>query len=202
MKLFPKCVFGVWSAAAVLTGGAGAGSLDQLREDTPFLPRDQAGAGAAAEDAVLEFRGMMTTPAGTYFGLFDKTSREVAWVRQGETGGNFTVSHYDAENDTIAVEHGGRKTNLTLATAVIAVAKPTAPATRPAAGAGQVLNGGLLRQGQAAAGQRGGGTDAARLQAIADEMRALRARRLEQFGGSASQSSQRNSGQGSSRRNR
>ena len=171
--------------AFFIASGLVAGSLDALKEDTPFLPRDQSAAAAAAgAGSDIEFRGMMSTKDGTLFGLYDKNSKEAFWLREGASAGNFSISTFDAENESLTIEANGKKINVALASAVIAVARPTA--TQPGArqggrGAGQMQTaqgaqgGGGAQGGQVfVGGQRGAAGGGTNQQAVSDNPRTQR----------------------------
>jgi len=85
---------------------------------SPFLPRNGF-AGGVTENSPVELRGIMTTPGGSIFGLYDPVKKEAAWVKQGETGREFAVRSYDAANDSVTVEYQGRVLTVALKTAKI-----------------------------------------------------------------------------------
>ena len=176
----------------VFGGILGAAPIDALSTDSPFLPKKQAKSANASsselataeEAAVVEFRGMITTNEGTFFGLYDSNSQESMWVRQGvRTEGNVLVKDYDKENDSIALEYKGQSLNLALASAVITVSKPTVKEPRS-----NKMNGAAQRNRRAAFQGRKG-AESERLRAIADEVRSRRAMRLNSQPGNRSRRS-------------
>jgi len=135
-------------AFALAFGGA-ARADDLLGGPSPFLPSAAAaGAGGAVTptpDTPIELRGIMQSPAGTMFSIFDPSRRTSSWVRLDEPGRDFIVRRYDDKNDAISVDYQGRNVTLTLRTAKVATAPggnapgagPTPP---PPAGAPVALN--------------------------------------------------------------
>ena len=115
---------------------AKAVTLDDLVQKSPFLPGDQPGGAVVAptENAAIEFRGVITTKQGVLFGLYDRTKQTGAWVRKDDKSADFVVQSYDQANDMVSVDYHGQKFNLTLFSAKIGAAAPSAP--MPLTGAG------------------------------------------------------------------
>ena len=99
----------------VLAGSFSASAQDGLTTESPFLPAGTL-AGAATENAVLEFRGVIVTNQGPVFLIVDPTGsvKKGVWVKLNESGRDFSVKNYDAQNDTVAVDYRGRLLPLSL----------------------------------------------------------------------------------------
>jgi hypothetical protein len=99
-----------------LAGSISAQAQSGLTTESPFLPAG-APAGAATENAVLEFRGVMVTSQGPVFLIVDPTNstKKGVWVKLNETGRDFSVKNYDTQSDTVAVDYRGRLLPLSLA---------------------------------------------------------------------------------------
>ena len=100
----------------VLAGPFSASAQGGLTTESPFLPAGTP-AGAATENAVLEFRGVLVTNQGPVFLLVDPTgpTKKSAWVKLNETGHDFSVKNYDTQNDSVSVDYRGRLLSLSLA---------------------------------------------------------------------------------------
>jgi hypothetical protein len=87
-----------------------------LTTESPFLPAG-APAGAATENAVLEFRGVMVTSQGPVFLIVDTSTpaKKGAWVKLNDTGRDFSVKNYDTQSDAVSVDYRGRLLSLSLA---------------------------------------------------------------------------------------
>ncbi|MBW8781152.1 MAG: hypothetical protein JF599_04590 [Verrucomicrobia bacterium] len=155
-------------AGLLLAGSASleAASLDELVKDSPFLPKGADAIVAPTENAVVEFRGMITTKEGVLFGLYDRTKQTGSWVRQGDKSTDFVVNAYDAGNDTLSFEYQGQKFNLTLASSRINTAAPSAPPSVPSPTGGTNV-----------VATPGRGDDQRKLESIAAEVRRRRALR-------------------------
>ena len=146
---------------------------------SPFLPPGVSGsAGGAGDDSgTLQLRGIMSTPQGPRYCIYDPTRKASMWSAVDEPGFDFVVRSGDPSRRTVLVESGGRTVRLELQEAKI--------------GASAVLSGPAIALSQF--GRRGNGAalspaeEAARLQAVAEEVRRRREQReqnaLEQGGG-------------------
>jgi hypothetical protein len=145
-------------------------SLDGLVANSPFMPRQEENAApVVTEDAVVEFRGMITTENGVLYGLYDRSRNKGAWVRENEKGADFVVQSYDATADLVTLNYQGRKLTLPLSASRIAAAAPSAVAVaRPAMPSGVTGGGNTVRATPA---------DATRLESVAAEVRRRRALR-------------------------
>jgi hypothetical protein len=158
---------GCITALCALAFGAMAPSMVRAQAITavsPFLPQSGSGGVSTTENSPLELRGIMLSPAGYLFGLFDPVKRTGAWVKLNEAGHDFTVRSHDPMNDAVTVEYQGRVLSLALKTAQIS----SAPVMQ------QVAVPGVVRPpavGPAAA------SDEQRLEQVAAEVRRRRALR-------------------------
>ncbi len=167
-------------AFPVLAGSRlfGAVALDDLVKSSPFLPGGQESVTAVpSENAVVEFRGMITTKDGILFGLYDRTTQTGAWVRKQDKDADFLVEAYDAANDVVAVNYHGQKFNLALSSSKIAKA-----AASPALPAAMTTD---AQPSSAPALTGGRGDDSRRLESIAAEVRRRRALRQGEANGAA-----------------
>ncbi len=98
-----------------LAGPFAALAQSAVTTESPFLPAGTA-AGAATENAVLEFRGVMVWGHDPVFLIVDPTTpaKKGVWVKPNETGRDFTVKSYDAPSDTVSVDYRGRLLSLSL----------------------------------------------------------------------------------------
>jgi len=163
----------IWLTLGLSLGALSASaaiSLDGLITNSPFLQRSSTVAlPTHSEASTLEFRGVISTSAGTLFGLYDRTRNQGAWVHQNEAGADFNVLAYDAANAVVTVDYQGQKLTLALSSSKIETAAPSlipmiaaAPLAAPAT---PVVNG---------ANQ----TDQRKLESIAAEVRRRRALRV------------------------
>jgi hypothetical protein len=116
---------GCITALCVLALGAMAPLMVRAQAITavsPFLPQSGSGGVTTTENSPLELRGIMLSPAGYLFGLFDPIKRSGAWVKLNEAGHDFTVRSHDPMNDAVTVEYQGRVLSLALKTAQISSA--------------------------------------------------------------------------------
>jgi hypothetical protein len=114
---------------AVVSASAAIGLAGPLRADlapaSPFLPANAAAAGGAAAPAgPIELRGLMPTPDGLAFCIYDTAKKKDVWVGLNETGHDFVIRSADPGTDSIKVDYQGRSMKLTLKTAKIASAGP------------------------------------------------------------------------------
>ncbi|MFA6288171.1 MAG: hypothetical protein WC661_12375 [Opitutaceae bacterium] len=118
------------SVCPVLVGSSltAAVVLDDLVKSSPFLPGGQESAVVApTENAAVEFRGMVTTKDGVFFGLYDRTKQTGAWVKKEDAGADFVVRSYDPSSDMVSVDYHGQKFNLALSSAKIGMAAASVP---------------------------------------------------------------------------
>lgn len=146
----------------------------QLAASSPFMPAGTAGATTVTEGAPIELRGVMETRSGMSFCIFDPAKKSSAWVGLNEKDHDFTVKSYDATNETVTVDHGGRV--LTLAMRAVKVAssgQAAAPAPLPAPGMPMVPT----PVTQSVVVNPSAADEARRLEAVATEVRRRRALR-------------------------
>jgi hypothetical protein len=138
----------------------------QLVDTSPFLaPGAAAGPNGGPDSATLELRGIMSTPAGTRYCIYDPVRKAGAWVGLNERGNTFMIKSADLAHQAVTVQSEGRTLRLTLRAAKVA-ALGAAPGAPPVPG---------VSAPNAAAGPKPSPTDeAARLAAVADAVRARR----------------------------
>ncbi|PHX86679.1 MAG: hypothetical protein CK538_01795 [Opitutia bacterium] len=113
---------------AALLLGTVTRSGAQLAQSSPFMPVQAAGTTAVTEGAPLELRGVMDTGSGILFGIFDPAKKVSVWSKLNEKDHDFLVKSYDATNETVTVQHGGRTLNLAMrASKVASSGQATAP---------------------------------------------------------------------------
>jgi hypothetical protein len=102
----------------------------ELAQSSPFLPANAAAAGAAAgPSGPVELRGVMSTPDGAAFCIYDTAKKKDAWVGLNESGHDFVVKSADPSSDTVTVDYQGRSMKLTLRAAKVTSAGSAAAAT-------------------------------------------------------------------------
>ncbi len=138
-----------------------------ISTDSPFVSRNGQVAVAPTENTPIELRGVMATPEGLRFAIYEPATQKGNWVKQGETGFGYVVRNYDADRLTASVEYQGRVQAL-----VIKEAKfdGTAVAMAPTAAAGGARPG-------APAVANNSAEEAKRLEQVANEVRRRRAAR-------------------------
>jgi hypothetical protein len=148
----------------------------QLAATSPFLPPGATPppAPAAPEATAIELRGVLPTPNGPLFSIYNTSRRTAAYVALNETGtwGNsgssFTVrSHRQVgEQDQVTVDYQGQTLTLSTKSPKVAVtgrggAAGPQPAANPAAGGGGAppagVFGGFIGGGPGARGAGGPG---------------------------------------------
>lgn len=112
--------------AVALWGGAGLSlfSVGSASARTPFMLENSEAPPAVAEQPIaLELRGIVSTPSGYLFGLYDATNRQSTWVGLSETasagGTGLIVRSHDLATDSISGEFQGRPFTLSLKTAKV-----------------------------------------------------------------------------------
>ncbi len=101
-----------------MAGGAaprGRSAID-LTPSSPFMPPggNAQDSNAAPAGSSLELHGIVSTPQGYKFDLFDPTSHKDAWVGFNETGKPYVVQSQDIAHNRVTVEYQGRQITLTL----------------------------------------------------------------------------------------
>jgi len=126
---------------AVVPALAAMGLSGALHADlapvSPFLAPNAAAAGAAAgPSSPIELRGLMPTPNGLAFCIFDTAKKKSVWIGMNETGHDFVVRSASPESDTISVDYQGKSMKLTLKAAKVdsAGAASLGPPSAPAPG--------------------------------------------------------------------
>jgi len=141
---------------ALLALAAGARGDDTSR--SPFLPPNVAGgaAGATVDPNAMQLRGIMSTPQGVKYNIYDPAKKSSVWVGVNEAGNGFLIKTADLKREAVTVAANGQQTTLTLKEAKIQT---------PAAN-GVPQGGAVLRPTPA--------DEQVRLQAVADEVRRRR----------------------------
>jgi len=120
--LFSLPLFAALLLGTVTRSGA------QLAQSSPFMPAQAAATTAVTEGAPLELRGVMDTGSGLLFGIFDPVKKVSVWSKLNEKDHDFLVKSYDATNEMVTVQHGGRTLNLAMrASKVASSGQATAP---------------------------------------------------------------------------
>ncbi len=146
-------------------GCAGAHGMDlnTLVERSPFAPPGVQNVEPADETPVpLEFRGIASDESGTMFSVYDLTTNRGYWVREGESKGDsgaILVKSFDAAENQLVVEQGGRTLPLKLKRATVAGGPPSSHSPYANAGNRMAAN---------------SATDPQRLEAVAAEVRRRR----------------------------
>ncbi len=137
----------------------------QLVDSSPFMaPGAAASAPGTVDSGALELRGIMSTPDGTRYCIYDPAKKSGTWVGVNERGNAFVVRQADPQHQAVVVQADGRTVRLVLRTSKVA-------ALNTAAGPGGLNGtsgpGGLAERPSPA-------EEAARLQAVAEAVRARR----------------------------
>jgi hypothetical protein len=106
---------------------AAFGPVGALRADlaaaSPFLPSNMAGTAAAGGPTEpVELRGIMSTPQGTAYCIYDTAKKTSAWVGLNESGNDFVVKSADPASDAVTVALQGRDIKLVLRTSKVSSA--------------------------------------------------------------------------------
>lgn len=146
------------SVGLVVVGGLLAGPIGARADRSPFLPPSvqDTGAGATTGPNGIELRGIMDGPDGVKYNIYDPAKKSSVWVGVNEAGNGFVIKSGDPNRDTVTVAAGGQQLVLALKQAK----------TATAAQFGMPQGGAVLRPTPA--------DEAARLQAVADEVRRRR----------------------------
>jgi len=141
----------------------------QLVDTSPFMAPGGAGPNGSADPNALELRGIMSTPEGTRFCIYDPAKKAGAWAGVNERGNSFTIKAADLAHQAVTVQSEGRTVRLTLRSykmaALGAGGAPGAPGAQPAA---------VAQGGAPPAAKISPADEAARLAAVADAVRARR----------------------------
>jgi hypothetical protein len=87
----------------------------QLVDASPFLaPGASAGPNGGAENGALELRGIMSTPAGTRYCIYDPGKKVGTWVGVNERGNSFMIKSADLAHQAVTVQSEGRTLRLML----------------------------------------------------------------------------------------
>lgn len=153
-------------AAAAWTGTLRA----DLAQSSPFLPANADAAGSqAGPSGPIELRGVMPTPQGTSYCIYDSAKKKDVWVGLNEKGNEFVVRSADATTDSVTVDYQGRSLHLVLRTAKVASSGPQGTAPGAVPGGFQGRNPAVLNPTPA--------DEQRRLDAVAQEVRRRRQER-------------------------
>lgn len=87
---------------------------------------------APAAEVPVEFSGVLTNDGSPTLVLVDKSTGNKRWLRPGDTIQGFTVSGYDAKNDTAILARAGQEFRLKLTSPPKSAQPAAAPAPTPA----------------------------------------------------------------------
>lgn len=169
------------AVVAMLAHVAGLQAVE-LPMTSPFLPATgvPAAAAAALDTGGIELHGVLSTPLGPMFSIYNTSRRKSVWVGLNETGtwggaasGSFVVRSYRqmGDLDQVTVDYQGRST--TLVTKKPKVGIPSRGGSNPAASA----NGAPMALTQTVSLNPTPESEALRLQAVTDELARRRADR-------------------------
>jgi hypothetical protein len=140
-----------------------------ISTESPFVSRNGQVPITQAENTPIELRGVMATPDGMRFAIYEPATQKGNWVKKDETGFPYVVRNYDPDRMTASVEYQGRVQALVMKEAkfdgtVVAMA-PAAGAARPGV------------PGAAPAVSNNAAEEQKRLEQVANEVRRRRAAR-------------------------
>ena len=144
----------------------------QLVDASPFLaPGGATGPGSGVEAGTLELRGIMSTPGGTRYCIYDPGKKVGTWVGVSERGNSFMIKSADPAHQAVTVQTEGRTLRLMLREAKVgSLGGPGGPGAAPiAAGPNAGAN-----AGSNAASRPTPADEAARLAQVAEAVRARR----------------------------
>jgi len=182
MRFLPFRFWGPIAATAALCCAGRAQA--QLSAVSPFLPAD-GGSTLQSNPNTIEYRGLMSTPHGNLYLLYDTVKKVSRWVHANEAGSPYVVRPLDPAQGKISVRVNGQVLSLALKEAKVvgsapginlAMSAPVPNAAGPAPGVAPIV-----LNPTAADEQR-------RLQMVADEVRRRRLAReqaAQQQGGGA-----------------
>jgi xanthine/CO dehydrogenase XdhC/CoxF family maturation factor len=152
-----------------MAGDSAAQAIDSLLRNSPFGNPGSAPASADNSGQQFEFRGVVDDGGNLLFSVYEPATRRSRWLAVGESSEAVTVRSFDAQNNSLTIEHQAR--TLTLA---LRKAPPSPNAPRP-----PVMVAGAQPQAApvAAAAPAAPPENAQRLQQIAEEIRRRRALR-------------------------
>jgi hypothetical protein len=139
----------------------------QATVPSPFLPPGASASGGATDPGALELRGYMSTPQGTRYCIYDPAKKASVWSGVDERGLDFLIKSADPGHRAVLVESEGRTQRLVLQEAkILAMAALPEPGRR-------------FERGRPNAQALTPAEEAARLQAVAEEVRRRRLQREE-----------------------
>ncbi len=92
----------------------GAPVFAQIAAKSPFMPPQSASSAGPTAGAPLEFRGVIGSPSGTLYRIYDPGKKVGIWVPVNERHTEFDVlvKQYDESQQTLVVEHQGKTLKL------------------------------------------------------------------------------------------
>lgn len=161
----------LWFAGLCLVAVSAARAYAQDLEPSPFLPPGApqgGGPGGSAESTTPELRGIMSTPQGTRYCIYDPAKKSSSWSAVNEPGFDFLVKSADPGHNVVFVQQAGRTYRLEMKEARITAMSGGATITIARINPGGV-NVAALSPAE----------EAARLQAVAEEVRRRRQLRMQ-----------------------
>jgi len=125
--------------AAILVAGMAALGLTSRAQESTLATQSPFGRAGAAGDISkhpspeLELRGIMPTPEGVQYFIYDPGRKSGAWASVDETGNAFVVKWGDPAMDEVRVETGGRVVTLKMRDGKVIPAMAEQPAPQQAA---------------------------------------------------------------------
>jgi hypothetical protein len=119
----------ILAAVTVALGLTSKAQESALAKQSPFGGAGAAGDVSKSPSQELELRGIMPTPEGVQYLIYDPGRKSGTWASVDETGNAFVVKWGDPAMDEVRVETGGRMVTLKMrdGKVVPAVAQQRAP---------------------------------------------------------------------------
>jgi hypothetical protein len=130
-----------------------------------MAPGGAAGPNGGADPGALELRGIMSTPEGTRYCIYDPVKKAGAWAGLNERGNTFMIKSADLAHQAVTVQSEGRTVRLTLRTFKMASLGAQGAPGAPTA---------VATPNGPAGAKPSPADEAARLAAVADAVRARR----------------------------
>ena|ERR1700722_18853123 len=117
----------------VVLGPTSKAQESELAKQSPFGGAAAAGDASKAASLELELRGIMPTPGGVQYLIYDPARKACTWASVEETGNAFVVKWGDPAMDEVKVETAGRVVTLKMRDAKVVPAVAEQPAPQQAA---------------------------------------------------------------------
>ncbi|HEY3757808.1 MAG TPA: hypothetical protein VGL42_16760 [Opitutaceae bacterium] len=142
----------------IVAAGVSAAAARAQADRSPFLPPSapEANAGQMSGPNGIELRGIMSTTDGVKYNIYNPAKKGSVWLGVNEPGDGFVIKSGDLDRDSVTVEANGQRFTLSMKQVK----------TNAGAFGGLPPGGVVLRPTPA--------DEAARLQAVADEVRRRR----------------------------